>query len=155
MDIDALRSKLTRAKLVLGNVSETVDTFFNQYNPAPVGAIFNDLDLHTSTIESLRIFDEDANHFLPRAFMYFDDVIGTEMQMYGESNGELLAITEFNRRHDAIHIGLNQNLLPLYNVHYRYQIYYAHLTRHPLYASYVGGDEQQRVESDLKLRGVA
>ena len=155
MDIDALRAKLTRAKLALGNVRETVDTFFNQYNPAPVGAIFNDLDLYTSTIESLRIFDHDVNRFLPRVFMYFDDVIGSEMQMYGESNGELLAISEFNKRHDAIHIGLNQNLLPLYNVQYRYQIYYAHLIRHPLYTSYVGGNEQEAMESYLRLKGAA
>ncbi len=41
MDVDALRPKLTRARLVLGDVRETVDTFFNQYNPAPVvGMLF-------------------------------------------------------------------------------------------------------------------
>lgn len=155
MDVDALRSRLTRAKLVFGDVRDTVSRFFEKYNPPPVGAMLNDLDLYTSTIESLRIFDHDVNHFLPRVFMYLDDVIGSEMQMYGRSNGELLAISEFNKRHDSIHVGLNRNLLPQYNVQYRYQIYYAHLAHHPMYNTYVGGDEQQQVESYLKLKGVA
>ena len=82
MDVASLKSRLSDAKLVLGDVRQTVTRFFEEHNPAPVGAMFNDLDLYSSTAGSLRIFDCDASHFLPRVFMYFDDVIGNETAMF-------------------------------------------------------------------------
>ena len=152
MDQDALQARLHPAKLVLGNVADTVAGFFTKYNPAPVGAIFNDLDLYTSTTDSLRLFEHDPSHFLPRLFMYFDDVVGTELEMYSECNGQLLAIKEFNRRMRDVYIGINQNLLARSDVFYRYQIYYAHLRAHPLYRQYVGGDDQKGIEASLRLQ---
>ncbi|MGC2276341.1 MAG: hypothetical protein WA571_10060, partial [Candidatus Binatus sp.] len=105
MDQDALQARLRPAKLVLGNVADTVSGFFTKYNPAPVGAIFNDLDLYTSTTDSLKLFEQDPSFFLPRLFMYFDDVVGAELEMYSECNGQLLAIKEFNRRQQDVYIG--------------------------------------------------
>jgi len=151
MDQNALQTRLHPAKLVLGNVADTVSEFFTRYDPAPVGAIFNDLDLYTSTTDSLKLFDQDALHFLPRLFMYFDDVIGTELEMYSECNGQLLAIKEFNRRQHAVYLGLNQNLLARNDVNYRYQIYYAHFRAHPLYRQYIGGEDQKGIEDALRL----
>ncbi|MGB0062682.1 hypothetical protein [Candidatus Binatus sp.] len=152
MDQDALQARLRPAKLVLGNVADTVSGFFTKYNPAPVGAIFNDLDLYTSTTDSLRLFEQDPSFFLPRLFMYFDDVVGAELEMYSECNGQLLAIKEFNRRQQDVYIGLNQNLLARNEVYYRYQIYYAHFRAHPLYRQYVGGDDQKGIEAALRLQ---
>jgi hypothetical protein len=152
MDQDALQARLRPAKLVLGNVADTVSGFFAKYDPAPVGAIFNDLDLYTSTRDSLKLFEQDPSHFLPRLFMYLDDVVGTELEMYSECNGQLLAIKEFNRRQQDVYVGLNQNLLARNEVYYRYQIYYTHFRKHPLYRQYVGGDDQKAMEAALRLQ---
>jgi len=151
MNVPALQAKLYPAKLVLGNVTDTVSGFFAQHNPAPVGAIFNDLDLYTSTRDSLALFGQDASRFLPRVFIYLDDIIGSELEMYSECNGQLLAISEFNRRQKAVYIGLNQNLLTRYDASYRYQIYYAHFLEHPSYRQYIGGDDQKSIEAALRL----
>ena len=153
MDEPTLRARLHPAKLVLGNVADTVSEFFTRHNPAPVGAIFNDLDLYTSTRDSLRLFEQDVSRFLPRLFMYFDDVIGTELEMYSECNGQLLALSEFNSRQQEVFVGLNQNLLARNEVEYRYQIYYAHMRSHPLYRQYIGGEDQVSMEVALRLRG--
>jgi hypothetical protein len=153
MDEPTLRARLHPAKLVLGNVADTVSEFFTRHNPAPVGAIFNDLDLYTSTRDSLRLFEQDVSRFLPRLFMYFDDVIGTDLEMYSECNGQLLALSEFNRRQQAVFVGLNQNLLARNEIKYRYQIYYAHMRSHPLYRQYIGGEDQVSMEVALRLRG--
>lgn len=151
MDVDSLRSKLVNAQLVLGDVRQTVLRFFKEADPAPIGAMFNDLDLYSSTAGSLRIFEGGNSHFLPRVFMYFDDVIGNETAMFGDCNGELQAISDFNKSHDTIRIVPNRNLLPRYYISYRHKVYYAHLISHPLYDRYVGEDEQIRFESDLRL----
>jgi hypothetical protein len=155
MDVAALQTRLHSAKLVLGNVAETVRDFFSKYQPAPVGAIFNDLDLYTSTCDSLKLFDADVRHFAPRVFMYFDDVIGTEFEMYSECNGQLLALSEFNRRQCEVYIGLNQNLVARPDITYARQIYYAHIKKHPLYSEYIGGDDQVWMEGALRLKQTA
>lgn len=151
MDESALQAKLSPAKLVLGDVADTVSEFFTRHDPAPVGAIFNDLTLYSSTRDSLRLLEQDASRFLPRLFMYFDDVIGTEIEMYGECNGQLLAISEFNRRQKAVYLGLNQNLLARNDITYRYQVYYAHLLSHPLYRQYIADEDQRSMEAALRL----
>jgi hypothetical protein len=152
MQVAALESERTSATLVLGDVKDTVGDFFAKYKPAPVGAILNDLDLYSSTSDSLKLFDGETANFLPRVFLYFDDIVGSEYEMYGDCNGQLLAISEYNERSKDVHIGLNQNLLPKTEISYRYQIYYAHLRKHSMYGHYVGGREQLRIESDLQLQ---
>lgn len=151
MDITSLRKRLVSAQLVLGDVSTTVDNFFDHFNPAPVAAMFNDLDLYSSTANSLRIFDGDPSRFLPRVFTYFDDVIGNETAMFGDCNGELRAITDFNDKHERIKIVPNRNLLPRYDVNYRHKIFYTHLFDHPSYGHYIGEDEQLGFELTLSL----
>jgi hypothetical protein len=151
MNVDALQAKLHPAKLVLGNVADTVSEFCTQHDPAPIGAIFNDLDLYTSTRDSLKLFEQDASRFLPRVFMYFDDIMGSELEMYSECNGQLLAISEFNTRQQSVYIGLNQNLLTRNDASYRYQVYYAHFREHPMYGQYIGGDDQKSIEAALRL----
>ena len=55
MDRQALESRLQRAKLVLGDVADTLVTFFEKYRPAPIGAISFDLDFYSSTKNALAI----------------------------------------------------------------------------------------------------
>ena len=49
MDVPRLQSRLTKAKLVIGNVSETAKSFFADHDPAPIAAMFHDLDFFSST----------------------------------------------------------------------------------------------------------
>jgi hypothetical protein len=151
MDVAKLRARLKTAELILGNVKDTVGNFFITADRPPLGAIFNDLDFFSSSRDALHILDADSRNFLPRVFMYLDDVVGTDKEMYGPFNGELAAIEEFNHTHDKIKIHLNQNLLPIPSVSWKTQIYYIHLFDHPLYNNYVGGSDQTTIESIVKL----
>jgi hypothetical protein len=155
MDVPALQARVPEAKLVLGEIAETVGGFVGRERPAPIGAIMNDVDYYSSTLASFRLFDQAKGHpgsFLPRLFMYFDDIIGSETEMYGPFNGQLAAINTYNAAQDDIKIHLNQNLLPSNHLSFRYQIYYAHLLAHPDYSKYVGGTQQLDLEQALQLR---
>lgn len=92
MDVPQLKGRLTRAKLVLGLVKETVPRFLAE-QPAPVGFVAFDLDLYTSTMDAFEIFRGDPGRTLPRVTCYFDDILGYS---YGDFNGERLAISDFN-----------------------------------------------------------
>jgi hypothetical protein len=142
-------------RVVIGNVSETVKSFLVDRNPAPIGAIFGDMDYWSSTKESLKLFSSAAKrpqNFLPRVFIYFDDIIGTEIEMYGPFNGQLAAVSEFNNSTKDIKIHLNQNLLHMLHFKQRFQIYYAHLFKHPHYSEFVGTDGQKQMEKLLKFQ---
>lgn len=154
MDEPALRAKLPEAKLVIGEVKDTIPSFLETHNPAPIGAMFNDVDYWSSTLHSFALFDKAAtnpDHFLPRTFIYFDDIIGRHNEMYGPFNGQLAAMHEYNASQDSVKIHLNQNLLPQAHLKYRYQIYYAHLFAHPKYNDYIGDKDQEILEDYLRL----
>lgn len=155
MDEKKLRERLTEAKLVIGNVSKTVAGFLEKYDPAPIGVVINDTDYWSSTRDSLKLFDGAADrpeHFLPRLYLYFDDIIGSAIEMYGPYNGQLAAIEEFNASHPSIKVHRNQNLLADTHRAWRHQVYYAHLFDHPRYGDYIGGMQQDALESALRLR---
>jgi len=86
---------------VIGGIRETCATFFDKYNPAPIGSMLQDLDLYSSTRNALTLLDADASHFLPRIFMYFDDVVGDDIWPCNKFTGQRLAIKEFNRGHKS------------------------------------------------------
>lgn len=155
MDEPALRKRVPDGKLVIGDIKDTVTNFVETEKPAPIGAIFNDTDYWSSTRESYRLFDTvktHPDHFLPRIFMYFDDIIGGAIELYGPFNGQLAAMNEYNNAQDDVKIHLNQNLLPHLHLKYRLQIYYAHLFAHPRYDEYLGERDQGAMEENLKLR---
>ena len=97
MDQHALQAKLKNARLVLGNVADTVGSFVEQYAPAPIGAIAFDLDYYSSTIEAFRIFNIPEARRQPRIFCYFDDIFSSDLGHVGPAVGVPLAINEFNR----------------------------------------------------------
>jgi hypothetical protein len=155
MDLPALEASLPEARLVLGEISDTIRDFANRERPAPIGAVMNDVDYFSSTLASLDLLKQAGDHpgsFLPRLFMYFDDIIGSEVEMYGPVNGQLAAIEQFNAEQEQCKIHLNQNLLPLNHIIFRYQIYYAHLLTHPDYSRYIGGSQQLNLEQALRLQ---
>lgn len=155
MDEQRLRKRLPETKIVIGNAKETVAAFIDTYKPAPIAAIFHDMDYWSSTRDALKLLkyaEQSSEYFMPRIFNYFDDIIGTEWEMYGHLNGQLLAIDEFNDGDANCQIHLNQNLLPNESIPWRYQIYYAHLFHHPRYSDYIGGSQQVALQSALVLK---
>jgi hypothetical protein len=95
MDEAALRAKLDGAKLWLGPVAENLPVM---EGAAPVGFISFDLDLYTSTVDAMRIFDFAESSRLPHVICYFDDILAPDIALYSQATGERLAIAEFNER---------------------------------------------------------
>ena len=153
MDAQQLRSRLNRAKLIIGNVKETCSSFFAEHNAAPVGCIFHDLDFYSSTKDAFTLFEADSSHFLPRAFMYFDDIIGDNTWLVNEFAGELLAIGEFNRDHRFQKIAVNRAMRHMYSDQlWSHQIYVYHDFQHPAYNNFVADKEVREHENAITLR---
>jgi hypothetical protein len=95
MDVEALRKQLTTASLVLGPIAETLPIFLDG-RPARIAFVSVDVDLYSSAVDCLRLFEADPSLLLPRVYCYFDDIHG---YTYADCNGERLAITEFNASH--------------------------------------------------------
>lgn len=144
MDVPKLQDKLKKAKLVLGNVRDKIKSFIEEYNPAPIGAIMVDLDFYSSTKSALEIFDVEEKYLLPRIFCYFDDVLGTETELYNDHTGERLAIREFNQSHErkkleiAYHLVSKNITSPWY-----YCIYIYHDFEHTRYNDYISTANNQ------------
>ena len=153
MDPEALRRRLKFGKLVLGDVRETCRTFFSEHTPAPIGCIFHDLDFYSSTVDAFTLFEADKAHFLPRIFMYFDDIKGSHVWAASEYAGEMLAIEEFNQKHEFKKIAANRSM-PLYypDQWWADQIYIYHDFQHPQYNVYVADEDQLAHESQIRLR---
>lgn len=144
MDFTALQRRLKRAKLVIGDVRSTAQSFFKEHDPAPIGAVSHDMDYYSSTWAALGIFDADPTRFLPRVFCYFDDVIGGEVELYNDFIGQRLAIHDFNAKHEKI------KLSPIYYLRslersapWHRQMWSAHFFDHPEYSRFVSAENQQ------------
>jgi hypothetical protein len=136
MDVPKLRARLKLARLVLGNVAETMQNFTERENPPPIGFVAFDLDYYSSTVTALRILEANYRFMLPRVACYFDDIVGDVYWAYNDFTGELLAIKEFNEQHKDIKIA------PVNGLRYwgkripqiwHEQIFVAHLFTHPDY----------------------
>ena len=99
MDEVALRDRLRTATLVLGDIQATLPELLRSNSLAPIGAMFVDVDLYTSTLPILDCLENDDRHFLPIIHMVFHDIF-----QEGEFQGEALAIKEFNRKHKTLKI---------------------------------------------------
>jgi hypothetical protein len=153
MDRVGLEGKLTRAKLVIGDVRETCATFFRDYSPAPIGCMFHDLDYYSATRDALMLLDADPAHFLPRIFNYFDDILGDDVWLCNEFTGERLAIDEFNRDHASQKFSKCDYLPLAYpDMRWPHQIYAYHDFRHPKYNDFVAGKEQHFFAQVIELR---
>jgi hypothetical protein len=144
MNIPKLKARLERSQLILGNVTETVKTFFDKYNPAPIGAVSQDLDFYSSTMSAFKLHDADNVRFLPRVFCYFDDTIGGDVEFYNDFTGERLAINEFNDSHSSAKFS------PVYYLRatpaapdWHHRIWSLHYFDHPKYNIFVSKDNAQ------------
>ncbi|MEE4212889.1 MAG: hypothetical protein V2I43_26885 [Parvularcula sp.] len=148
MDQAALKAKLKRSQLVLGDVKDTVPTFFETYKPAPLGAAFFDLDFWSSTLDSFDIFSGASSTMLPRVFCYCDDVISNEGGgVLSEDVGQLRAIGDYNAASS------DRKLRPIagfpekrrVRAVWPHQIYVHHSFDHPNYTKYVHDDADRQL----------
>ncbi len=149
MDIPKLKSRLRFARLVIGDVKDTVTEFCRRDDIAPIGFISFDLDYYTSTIAAFEIFGCRNRYLLPRLYCYFDDCIGPDNELHSRFTGELLAIDEFNEREEMKKIapinGLShKRIIPAV---WNDSMYVAHIFEHPLYCQYI----DPQVDMELAL----
>jgi hypothetical protein len=150
MDPEILKKKLKFSKLIIGDVKNKINFFLKRHKHAPIGAIFNDLDYYSSTVNSFKIFNSpNLKKYLPRIFLYFDDTVGSELEMYNEFSGELLAIKKYNFKNKNKKITQNQNLISSSNEKWRYQIYFFHNFNHPDYNKFIGSEEQKNIINNM------
>jgi len=145
MDCDKLRRRLTRARLVLGDIAHTAPQWLEA--AAPIGFVAFDLDYYSSTKKALALFEGPASKHLPRVHCYFDDIAGPEFACMNDYVGELLAINEFNADHDRRKICQIRNLRCARKLDEAWyaQMYAFHDFDHPQYTVNVapGGDWRQ------------
>jgi len=148
MDEAKLRSRLRRARLLIGDVKDTAREFLSK-EPAPIGFISFDLDYYSSTMDSFALLEADSLRLLPRVMCCFDDVLWYPWTGF---NGERAAIAEFNATHEQ------RKISPLYGLRYSLPgsefrlawpelLFVAELFDHPLYRMPEG-----RLLPDLTLR---
>ena len=76
MDVGKLRSRLTRAELILGRIEETLPAFMANSGVAPVAFVSVDVDLYTSQNVLCAYWEGSHEMLLPRIHCYFDDITG-------------------------------------------------------------------------------
>lgn len=148
MDHVALKSKLKRARLVLGDVKDTVPIFFETHNPSPIGAVFFDLDFWSSTRDSFGIFSSTPATVLPRVFCYCDDVISNEGGgILCEDVGQLNAIVEYNENSSLRKLRQISGLPEKRRIRavWPHQIYVHHTFDHPKYNKYVHNEDDRQL----------
>jgi pimeloyl-ACP methyl ester carboxylesterase len=144
MDEARLKSRLERAKLILGPARETVGRFFAEHDPAPIGAVAHDFDFYSSTVEGLNLFKGEATRLLPRVFCYFDDTLGGDVELYSEHIGQRAAIEDFNAGSEKRKIGTPFYLRALQPMGgWVNQIWILQTFDHPRYSDFISADEQQ------------
>jgi hypothetical protein len=153
MDEAALRSRLERAHLVLGDVADTGPTFLASA-PPPIGFISFDLDYYSSTRDAFEaLLLGDADRYLPRVVCYFDDMVGPHFEMHSPFTGEMLAVDEFNRESHRRKLGklngLRYKLLP-HEGPWVEGIYVLHVFDHPRYNEYIFPERDRQFALDAE-----
>ncbi|MDB6083978.1 MAG: hypothetical protein JWN43_1859 [Gammaproteobacteria bacterium] len=137
MDHAKLRARLSRARLVIGDVRETIREEVKSKQLAPLGFVSFDLDYYSSTKAALGVFAADGPGYLPRVHCYFDDVAANDLGCMNEHVGELLAIREFNAAHPSRKISKFEQLRlsrPRWE-HWQEKMYVMHDFAHPQYTT--------------------
>jgi hypothetical protein len=130
MDPPKLQARLKRAKLMLGDVGDTVPSL----DCPPIGFISFDLDYYSSTKRAFRVFDLPAEKRMPRVSCYFDNIMSL-IGCYNEYIGELCAIREFNDENEYRKICPLNGLewMTLRTADWQKRFYVQHDFKHPLY----------------------
>ena len=148
MDEQVLRSHLRHADLLLGDVGLTGPKFMAT-TPAPIGFVSFDLDYYSSTVAAFEALleSDDYERYLSRVLCYFDDTVGPHAEMHSEFTGELLAIGEFNQKHQRRKLarisGLRYKVMP-FDGPWVSGMFVLHLFDHPRYNDYVFPEEDRQ-----------
>lgn len=121
-------------ELIVGDIDNTVDGFRDRLTrDCPVGFVAVDVDIYSSTKSALRLFDGDAELYLPMTFCYFDDC--ANRSHFNRFAGELLAIDEFTREHELRKLDIDRGI---WNSHrnigpqlWHTQLFILHVFDHP------------------------
>lgn len=152
---DELKENLFRADLVIGDIANTSKYFLEKYNPPAIGVIIVDVDLYTSTVPILEMLDGDNKYFLPRVYMWFDDLLP-----YNEFMGEQLGIREFNNNHTNMKISPeNMSVMSEYgnikngeNWDFKGRLKKCHRFDHPKYMINIYSPDTGNMKPDSKIR---
>ena len=149
MDEAALRARLKRSELLIGDVHDTIPEFVARDDFPPIGFVSFDLDYYSSTVAAMKLLETTAAQRLPRVYCYFDDVLGDDMEIHSRFVGELLAIEEFNRAHDDVKVAPIHGLAHKRHIAAAWndQIYVSHAFTHPEYDTHIHPSDW-----DLRLR---
>ncbi|MBM3632871.1 MAG: hypothetical protein FJX03_04090 [Alphaproteobacteria bacterium] len=144
MDYEKLMAKLSLSQVVLGNIETTLRTFYQEYNPDPIGAILFDVDLYSSTKAAFQIFQADSKFLLPRVRCYFDDILGNDISLTNEYTGERLAIHEYNALLETKKITPVYHLLgKMVRKKWYSKCFVHHMFNHPQYCQFLGKPNQE------------
>lgn len=123
-DPDELRARLPPfAKLLIGDVGDKIEEFFNSEFGSRLGFASIDVDYYSSTKRLLKLFENSAEYYLPATPVYVDDV--KVLLTYNQWCGEELAIAEFNEDHAFRKIEAK----PQFHVH---NFHVLHVLDHPI-----------------------
>jgi hypothetical protein len=99
-----IRALPPNAKLILGDIEETLPSFIARLSPtSPVGFVVIDVDYYSSAKECLNVFIGAPDHYLPWTLVYLDDIGFESANPWA---GELLAVREFNDENEMRKIHL-------------------------------------------------
>jgi hypothetical protein len=140
MDLEVLERRLVRARLIKGELRDTVPEFIQDKARPPIGFVAVDVDLYSSTADGLALLAGTAAGLLPRVWCYFDDIVGEDWVLHNEYVGELRAIKEFNELHKSM------KLLPVFGLSSKRprqaawceSMFALHRFDHPDYDRYIG-----------------
>ena len=140
-DLEKLRNNVKTSTLVIGDIKDTVKTFFDDYVPPPIGFISFDLDYYTSTSSAFEIFNFSQSNYLPRVECYMDDVSSFNELSACKGTGVLRAIDEFNEGNNTNKKIYKKELVSQFRRFKEYwneKIYVFHDFDHDLYNKYLG-----------------
>jgi hypothetical protein len=113
MDVERLKARLRGARLVIGDIRETVEHALSG-GDGPVGFCSLDMDYYSATTAALKLFDAPSETRQPRVVIYADDIFGLhDLNLMCEDVGEERAFREFNDTHPR------QRILPIRGLRYK------------------------------------
>jgi hypothetical protein len=151
MEPEKLQARLTKARLVIGDVRQTIQEQARSGKLAPLGFVSFDLDYYSSTKAALDVFADRGPGHLPRVHCYFDDVAANDLGCMSEHVGELLAIREFNDSHGSRKISKFELLRlsrPRWE-HWQEKIFVMHDFAHPQYTTPVISTDVKHTQRHL------
>jgi len=157
-NLDKLKKIDDSLTIYEGNIANTINDYISHNNKNKIALILFDLDLYTSTkifLDNVIRLSEN-NFLLPRVFCYFDDLFIADYHL-DDTNGEPLAIKEFNDHYENLKLGktfdhINDFKFPLA----KGQVYTLHDINNSDYNKYIGiySEDSLSNQNDKKFRSI-